>query len=399
MALKQISELSNWIKEQEPQIESTLKTLVDINTFTPIETNVDHGMDVLSQIAQDHGISVEVVNGRHRLLKMTNSSNAPRILLISHMDTVFPEDSGFLHYKSLEDGFVTGPGVGDIKGGLVMGFWTMLAIRELFDEYDVQMIISANEEIGSPTIRDWYLGGHIDADYAIGLEPGFPQGELTATVPLGVVMQRRGYALIRFTVKGKTCHSGTPHLGLNAVDALAHRIVKLTALNAPERGVTLNVGIISGGTAPNTVPGEASAAVSFRYLTMKDGEETRDAAMEIIHEQYIHNPDLDLWDSVDANLEAFIPPMEKSERNDVLVQIVLDNAEKLGHNVVPIVRGGGSDANFISATGTPTICGMGAPAQGIHTTDEKIHLPMLFERTELLTRTVVDLMERGKPSA
>lgn len=396
MHLKHLSDLPNWIESQQANIEETLRQLVEINTYTANTVGVDHGMDVLSQFAQRQGIAVEVVNGRHRLLKLSRGTGAPRILLISHMDTVFPPEGDFLRYEALDDGFVRGPGVGDIKGGLIMGMWTMLAIRALFENYDVQMVVSADEESGSPTIRDWYLAGHVGADFAIGLEPGFPQGELSPTVPLGVVIQRRGYALIRFTVKGRSCHSGTPHLGLNAVDALAHRIVKLHELNAPERGVTLNTGIVSGGTAPNTVPGEASAAVSFRYLTIKDGEETRDAAIDIIQGRYLHNPDLDLWDSVDMKVEAFIPPMEKSEHNDFIAQIVLAQAQHLGHNVLPIVRGGGSDANFISATGTPTICGMGAPAQGIHTSEEKIYLPMLFERIALLTRTVAELIQRGK---
>ena len=391
-----LQDLSKWISSQKAEFEETLKTLVEINTYTDNISGVDHGMDVLSQIAQDRKFSIEVVNGRHRLIKTTRGNNSPRILLISHMDTVFPPDGDFLHYQKIDDEFVTGPGVGDIKGGLLMGLWTMMAIREMYDDYDVQMVISANEESGSPTIRDWYLGGHVEADYAIGLEPGFPQDELSATVPLGVVMQRRGYALIKMNVVGKGCHSGTPNLGLNAVDALAHRVLKLSALNAPERGVTVNVGIVHGGTAPNTVPGEAQAEVSFRYLRMADGEAIRDAAEAIIKDRYVYNDELDLWDSVDYEVAAFIPPMEKSERNQPMVDLVLKNAQLLGQNVVPIVRGGGSDANFISATGTPTICGMGAPAQGIHTVQEKIHLPMLFERINLLTRTVAGLMNGAK---
>ncbi len=393
-----LATLSSWINDQKTAFEDTLKTLVEINTFTANRPGVDHGMDMVSQFAQDHRFAVEVVNGRHRIIKTSHGSTAPRILLISHMDTVFPPAGNFLHYKPLDGGFVTGPGVGDIKGGLLMGLWAMMAIREMFDEYDVHLVVSADEEIGSPTIRDWYLGGHVGADYAIGLEPGFPQGELTPTVPLGVVMQRRGYAFIRFKVIGESCHSGTPELGLSAVDALAHRILKLTALNAPERGVTVNVGVIQGGTAPNTVPGEAEAEISFRYLRMVDGEDTKAAAEKIIQDHYIHNPGIGRWDEVEMEVAAFIPPMEKSEHNQPLIDIVLENAAALQQNVVPIVRGGGSDANFISSTGTPTICGMGAPAQGIHTPHEKIHLPLLFQRIELLTRTIADLMERGKPT-
>lgn len=388
----QLSELATWLAPRKNDIEAFLKTLVEINTHTSNTSGVDRGMDVLSQFAQDQGLTVEVVSARGRLIKATKGSKRPRILLIAHMDTVFAPDSGFDTYHVLGDGFVRGPGVGDIKGGLLIGLWSMLAIRELFDEYDVQLVVSADEESGSPTIRDWYMGGHVGADYAIGLEPGFPQGDLSATVPLGVVIQRRGYALINFTVKGKSCHSGVPQDGLSAIDALGHRIVALQALNDYERGVTVNVGLVNGGVSPNTVAGTVKAAVSFRYFTMQDGQATKDAIEDILSRQYIYNPAIDLWDSVEMTTEAFIPPMEKTPLNLSLADIVLEEAAHLKHNVVPLVRGGGSDANFISATGIPTICGMGAPAYGIHTQEEMIYLPMMYERITLLTRTIARLI-------
>lgn len=391
----QLDGLHAWVETQKAEIEETLKTLVALNTYTANTTGVDAGMDMLSEMAQRHGLTVEAINRRHRLLKATKGDNPkPRILLISHMDTVFPPDGEFLHYETLDDGFVRGPGVGDIKGGLLIGFYAMCAMPELCESYDVQMIVSADEESGSPTIRDWYMGGHVGADYAIGLEPGFPQGPLSATVDLGVVYQRRGYGAIRFKVFGKDAHSGTPHLGLSAIEAMAQRIVRLHALNQPEQGISVNVGLMNGGISPNTVAGEAEATVSFRYERMADGEATKAAIEEIIQGQYVHNAGLDLWERAEMHVEAFIPPMERSEKNQVMVDIVLEEAKRLGHNVVPIARGGGSDANFISASGTPSICGMGAPAHGIHTTEEMIHLPMMLERINLLASTLYRIINR-----
>ncbi len=386
----QLTDLSQWIESEQPDIEETLKTLVEINTYTANTDGVDTGIDTLSRMAQEMGFKVEAVNARHRLIRTGDrDSPKPRVLLITHMDTVHPPDGDFQHYQPLNDGFVTGPGVGDIKGGTVMGLWTMKAINQMLDDHDVQMIVSVDEEVGSPSIKSWY--GDADAhgaDYAIGLEPGFPQGDLTATVPLGVVHQRRGYAAIEFTVQGKNAHSGTPHLGLSAVEAVAHKILKLQALNAPERGISVNVGVVNGGTAPNTVPGQVNATVSFRYETLADGQATRAAIEEIIEQSHVSNPEIDLKDTSTYELVTFIPPMESTAANQALVDIVLQEAEKLGHDVVPIARGGGSDANHVSGSGVPSICGMGAPSQHIHTPHEKIHLPMLFERIELLTRTV-----------
>lgn len=389
----QLTDLRAWIDEQQPAITKALQTLVNINTYTANKNGVDEGMDELSRIAQGMGFTVEAINGRHRLIRRSKANQSgPRILLISHMDTVFPPDDDFQTYQDIGEGFVRGPGVGDIKGGLVIGLWAMLALGQLVDKYDVQMIISADEENGSPTIRDWYLGGHVGADVAIGLEPGFPQGELTPTVPLGVVYQRRGYGAIYWTVHGEACHSGSAHLGLNAVEAAAQRITRMHALSQPDKGMSVTVGMVKGGISPNTVAGEVKGSVSWRFERQADGDDIREALDEILSATYVVNEEMNLHDSAEYHIDAFIPPMEASDANQALVDVVMAESERLALNNVPIARGGGSDANFISASGTPSICGMGAPAQGIHTHHEKIYLPGLFDRVELLSSVLYRLV-------
>ena len=381
----QLSDISQWIDTQKSTIEATLKELVEINTFTGNTTGVDNGMEVISELARNLGFTVEPINTRHRLIKGGNGNAKPRILLIAHMDTVFPPESPFQKYEPLGDGFVQGPGVGDIKGGLLIGLWSMLALCQLTEDFDVQLVISADEEVGSQTIRDWYIGGHIGADYAIALEPGFPQGELTPDVDLGVVYQRRGYGAILYTVTGKSCHSGTPHLGVNAIEAAAQRIVRLHQLNDWANGISVTCGLVNGGISPNTVAGEVKGSVSWRFERQADGERIKSEIEKILTEKYEYNPDLDLYDSVEYHVDTYLPPMERSEANQGMINLVLEEAQRLNQNVVAIARGGGSDANHTSAAGTPSICGMGAPAQGIHTEQEKIYLPGLFDRVELLT--------------
>lgn len=390
----QLSELRAWIDSHQETIENSLRELVELNTATINEEGVDQGMDMLSLMAQEDGFDVSVINARHRLLELCEGDNPkPRILLVSHMDTVFPPDGDFLHYEPLGDGFVRGPGTGDIKGGLLVGYWAMKALRELASEYDVQMIVSANEEKGSPTIRDWYKGGHTGADYAIGLEPGFPQGELTPEVDLGVVYQRRGYGSFRYTVKGKACHSGTPWLGVNAIEAFAQRVIRLHALSEPENGYTVTVGMANGGISANTVPGELQGTVSWRFEKMADGERLKAEIEKILSDTYVTNEEQGVSDTIEMELDVFIPPMESSEENQKVVDIVIAEAQRLEQNVVPIARGGGSDCNWISSSGTPSICGMGVPAQGIHTDQEKIYLPGLFDRIELLASTLYRIFE------
>jgi glutamate carboxypeptidase len=146
--------------------------------------------------------------------------------------------------------------------------------------------------------------------------------------------------------------------------------------------------VIAGGYTPNTVAGDVEAQMSFRFERQSDGDELMTAIKDILETPALHNDDLDIRDETTYKIEAFIPPMELTDTSQTMIDIVLEEAEQLGHNVVPIARGGGSDANYICASGVPSICGMGAPCQDIHTTDEKIHLPMLFERIVLLIRTV-----------
>ncbi len=391
----QFNDLPNWINKQKQDIEAALEQLVNINTFTANTDGVDKAMAVLEGMATGMGFDVDPIQERHRLIRSGNGMGK-RLMLITHMDTVHAPDSPLKHYKQLADGFVRGPGVGDIKGGTVIGLWAMKAVELMMpdENYDLCMIVSADEEKGSPTIRDWFSDrDQHGADYAIGLEPGFPQGTLSATVDLGVVYQRRGYSAITFNVVGKASHSGTPNLGLNAIDALAQKIVKLSDLNDWENGISVNVGLVKGGSAPNTVPGEVEATVSFRYETLADGVATREKIEQIILEPTTRNLELGISDSAVYHVDTFIPPMERTEASQKLVDIVLEEAKALEQPVVAIARGGGSDANHVSGSGTPSICGMGAPAHGIHTDEEMIHLPMLFERVGLLARTCVRVLK------
>lgn len=389
----QFQDLPEWVDGQRDKIEETLRAFVEMNTFTANTEGVDMGMAALDKLAAEMGFTVETINERHRLIK-AGAGKGPRVLLITHTDTVHAPDSDFKHYQPLENGIVTGPGVGDIKGGTVMGLWAMQALVQMHPECDVRMVVSANEEKGSPTIKDWYQDrDQHGADYAIGLEPGFVQnGVLSNESQLGVVYERRGYSAITFSTVGKACHSGTPELGLSAMEAMGIKIGKLYALNDWDRGVSVNVGLISGGTAPNTVPETVEATVSFRYKTLADGVTTREAIEQIILEPVIKNEALGIEDSAIYHVDTFIPPMERTETNGKMVEIVLEEAKALGHDVKAIARGGGSDANHVSGSGTPAICGMGAPAEDIHTVTERIHFPMMLERIPLLVRTVSRLI-------
>lgn len=391
----ELSELKPWIAAERETFLHHLEALVNLNTFTANTGGVDQGMKLVTQWAGEMGLAVEAINDRHRLIKSGNGKG-PRILLISHVDTVHPVEGGFLHYEPQADGYVRGPGVGDMKGGLLMGLWTLKVMSALARDFDVQLVVSADEETGSPSLQNWYLANGSGAQYALGLEPGFPQGPLNPEVIMGVVEERKGCGRILFSVQGKAAHAGGEwEKGLSAVEAIAQRIVDIHTLCDPTKGITTNVGLVSGGTAANTIAEKASAQVDYRFKTGADAQATYEAIREIVHQPRVHNPHLNLWEQVTQfEQSVYLPPMEATAENRMLVEIVLEEAARLGQKVLPISRGGGSDANYTSGSGVPSICGMGAPAENIHSPQEQILLPMLFDRLELLIASTFRLATR-----
>lgn len=392
-----LTEIGAWVAAHKPEFTQRLRDLVNQNSYTREHENVDACMAMLDSYAEEIGLTKEIIYDRHRRYT-AGDGTGPRIVISTHIDTVHPPDSDLREYQELADGFVTGPGVGDMKGGLLMALYTLKAMPEMMENFDLHLTVGADEEIGSPSVREWYQSGALQADYCICMEPGFPQAALGAGQPYGVVYRRKGSATINFTIEGVASHSGGAYpRGLSAVKAMAHKIVDLYSINDFDKGVNINVGEVHGGEAHNTIAPEASAAVNLRYWTTEDGENAVERVREIVHQQHEYNAVLDRYEAVkDFNLSVFLPPMEANERNQYMVDVVLEEAERLGQHVVPIERGGGSDANWISGTGVPTICGMGAPAEGIHTHDEKIHLPTLFQRLELMIATTYRILSENQ---
>ncbi len=387
----EFSQLRLWIEHQQAEFLSLLQQLVEINTFTDNTEGVDCGMNVLCQAAEMMGLEIESVMGRHRLIK-AGQGVGPRVLLISHMDTVHPPDGDFLHYEPQADGYVRGPGITDMKAGLLMGLWTLRAMQELSPVSDVQLIVSVDEEKGSPSLKEWYTSGTHGAAYGLGLEPSFPQGKFSPECVMGFVEQRKGCARVDFKVRGKASHAGGAWQdGINAIEAVSHRILAIQALTNLEQGVTTSVGLVHGGTAVNTIAEWCEAAVDYRFPTQQDGQATYEAIKAIVEKTYLHNAVLNRGETLEHfSMGAYLAPMEKTNNQD-LVGVVMEHVNRLGLNMKPVSRGGGSDANHVSGGGVPSICGMGAPGEAIHTTNERIHVPMLWDSLELLISTVGSL--------
>lgn len=304
-----------------------------------------------------------------------NSEDARRpVLLLGHLDTVWLLGTLTRMPWRVEDGWAYGPGVLDMKAGVVMALAAMHLVRELDAARPVILMLSGDEETGSHHSRALIEEMAKGCSAVFVLEPA--QG------PTGAYKTaRKGVGQFRLEITGVPSHSGVDfEAGHSAVRELAWQIERISELTDLERGTTVNVGVIRGGTQPNVVAAEAWAEIDVRVRTMADAEavERRLRALEL------RDPQCRLRLTGGLNR----PPMERTEGTARLYTQARKFAEILGFALGEASTGGGSDGNFTSALGVPTLDGMGAVGNGAHAENESIHIDSLVSRTALLAAMI-----------
>tara|TARA_R110002096_G_scaffold143328_1_gene299112 strand:- start:80770 stop:81939 length:1170 start_codon:yes stop_codon:yes gene_type:complete len=300
---------------------------------------------------------------------------AERVVLIGHHDTVFPP--GSFDVWKLEGDRLQGPGVIDMKGGLVtilLAFKT-LASLDLLKELPVAFVCVGDEEIGSKDSSALLCDVARGAGGALVFEAGRAADK--------IITMRKGTGALHVSVEGRAAHAGNHHKeGRNAIVALSKFIVEVEKLTDYEKGVTVNVGLIAGGEARNTVPHHADCDIDFRLIRNVDGEEL----VGVVHKlaERIGNETSTKF-SVSGGVSR--PPLERSDASAALAARYASAAELsgLGFEEAALI-GGGSDANNVSAIGVPAIDGMGPRGSGFHTHDENIEVSSLALRGEALVR-------------
>jgi glutamate carboxypeptidase len=300
-------------------------------------------------------------------------SGGPSILLMGHMDTVFDEGTVAERPFRIEGDIAYGPGVSDMKGGLLAGFFAVGILQEAgYDGFgQITYVCNPDEEIGSPfsgpMIRE--LAGQHDAAFV--LEGARENGD--------IVSARKGITDYTITIHGRAAHAGVePDKGRNAVLQAAHTIIALQALNGRWPGVTVNVGIARGGTRSNVVPERCTLHVDVRSPELATLEAAEAEIERICHDTEV--PDI----TVDVSGDGWHRPMEKKEGGVRLAQIAIDVAAELGFQVRDAATGGASDANTTSAAGTPTIDGLGPIGGDDHAPGEWLDLSSVIPRVSLL---------------
>jgi glutamate carboxypeptidase len=308
----------------------------------------------------------------------------PRVLLIGHMDTVFDEGTVAERPFAIEDGIARGPGVTDMKSGLLAGLYAIRALRTLLGAGEgggatlpfsrLTFVANPDEEIGSPVSTPIIRGLAAGTDACLVLECARANGD--------IVSSRKGNLGLRLVVHGRAAHAGVePEKGRSAILAAANLTSALHALNGRWPGVTVNVGVVAGGTRSNVVAERATLEIDVRA----SARATLEAVESEIRRLASDAPTLGVADvSVAVTEMGRHWPMEKLERSGRLVDLAIELASRLGFELRDAATGGASDANTTAGMGIPTIDGLG-PIGGLdHSPGEYLEVSSIVPRTTLL---------------
>src|SRR5438874_3885407 len=363
-----------------------LKTIVNIDSGTYTRSGVDRVGAYLQERFQAFGFSTRFDRqeqfGNHLIATHTGNAPAgPRILLIGHIDTVFSEGEAqrrpFAISQQNGGRIATGPGVLDMKSGVLIGMYGLhiLISAQETNYKQATFICNSDEEIGSPSSKPLIQELARQADAVIVMEPG----RAKATV----VSSRRASGQYRVEVHGLSAHAGVePQRGRNAILELSYQVQKMQALNGTIPGTTLSVGIIRGGERTNVVPDYAYFDMDVRASDQASLNALETAMRQVTLQNRLQGTSITLSGSM------LCQPFERNKTNERLVKLVKAAGSELGLKIQDVGSGGASDANTTSAMGIPTLDGLGAGGGLAHNPGEYIELDYLPTRIELVAGLV-----------
>jgi glutamate carboxypeptidase len=383
----ELSGLRTAIRGDLPAYLADLERLVNIDCGSYTPAGVDQVGRWVASFLADLGATVETRPdpagrlGATVVATFDGRAGAPRALLVGHLDTVFDPGTASERPFRIDDDVAYGPGVTDMKSGLLAGLYALKAIigeRGGLPFERLVFVANPDEEIGSPTstphIRELAAG----VDVALVLECARANGD--------IVSARKGILDLRMVVHGRAAHAGVePHKGRSAILEAARIVRELHDLNGRWAGVTVNVGVIAGGTRPNVVAERCSLEVDVR-ATAREALETAEAEIRRIAEA-TEVPDT----TVEFEPMARWWPMERLERSGRLVEHAKSVAAALGFAVADASTGGASDANTTSGMGVPSLDGLGPIGGNDHAPTEYLEVDSIVPRTTLLAGLLLSI--------
>lgn len=379
-------QLFDYVNSQRQNMLALLEKLVLIQSGSYNKPGVDQVVHRIQDVLTADDIPAREIPQEHYGAILLASSRAAgekhNILLIGHTDTVFPQNTTFNWWREdYEKAY--GPGVIDMKGGLVAGIYALKALKHvgLLDRIPIRFIFNPDEEIGSPCSKDIIAAEARTSAMAFVLECGGLDGQ--------VVTGRKGYIGVKLEAFGKAGHAAfITENKASAIVALARKILALESLNGQFDGVTVNVGRISGGIGSNTVPEYAVADVDIRFSTAAGAEFFEEQRSVLARQTDVPGT------STKIEVIRSRPPMEQSEGNRTLFRMVAEQARELHVPIQEEFRQGVSDANTVALEGVPVLDGLGPIGSLDHSDQEFMITESLFQRTQLLAWSLLEGWQR-----
>jgi len=379
----QMDAATAWLADQRGAMQSALATLVDIDSNSHDKAGTDRVAEAMrgwllgARVEAEH--HADPADGDVLLARLpgADAAQAP-VVLMGHRDTVFPKGTVLQRPWRVEGDRGYGPGVSDMKSGLVLQCFVLMALRRLAPlPFPVLGLFTADEEIGSHHGRVAIESHARGARAAFNAEPGRVSGNL--------VTERKGGANFLIEVTGRAAHAGMNHAdGASAIETLASKIQALHALTDYASGVTTNVGLISGGMSSNTVAPKAEAVLDVRFCTLAQ----RNVLFARIR-QIVAEPGVPGTLATVTQTSEFLP-LEPKWSQDLLKRYQA-SAGRIGFSVEGEFTGGCSDAGFTASLGIPTLCGVGPVGAKAHTDAEYCCLDTLVPRAQALVGTILGL--------
>jgi glutamate carboxypeptidase len=298
-----------------------------------------------------------------------------QVLVVGHLDTVWPIGTLARRPFRVEEGRAYGPGIFDMKAGVAIAFFAVRALRRLGlkPRRPVTLLLTCDEETGSHFSREIIEEETHRTDTALVLEPPIPGGK--------VKTGRKGVGEFELIIKGRSAHSGNdPRAGISAVTELAHQTLAINAMTDYERGTTLNVGVVKGGVLSNVIAAEARAWIDLRFAIEEEGKRI-EAAMSSL-EPVVEGASLEVRGGINR------PPLVRTPAVAALFEHAKRLAGEIGFELEEGSVGGGSDGNFIAALGVRVLDGLGVDGAGAHAEHEHIVIEDIPRRAALLSRLI-----------
>ena len=376
--------ITRWLAEQQEAMLALLREVVDLDSGSYDKAGVDEvgnrfiGFFESAGMAPTREAHATFGDAIHVRLDDAPTNEKP-IVLMGHRDTVFPKGEVALRPFRIEGGRAYGPGVADMKAGLVMNAFVMAAFKKFGgNPAPITALITSDEEIASPSSRPIIERVARGARCIFNAEPGRPTG--------AVVTGRKGGVFMVLEVEGRAAHSGGAfEKGISAIGEMAHKIVAIHKLTDLTRGITLNVGLVRGGQSINTTAPSAVSEIDMRYVQAADRAKTLAAIEQIVATSTVPGATAKL-----AVRGEFLPLTHTPEAEELFAGY-REAAGEVGLTITGEFSGGCADSGFTAAVGCPTLCSTGPVGGNAHTVEEYLEVGSIVPRAQALALAILRL--------